>query len=496
MAGDVILEMKGIYKSYPGVTVFENFDFELRRGEIHCICGENGAGKSTLIKIISGAHVPDRGTITIDGRVVENLNPRTAMVMGIQTIYQEHNLFPYLSVVENLYAGNELSRGAIINKAKMAAKAKEILEYLHSDISPFDIVGKLGSGSQKIVEISKALVQESKVILLDEPTASFSQTEIDHLFEVIRRLVSNGLSVIYISHHLEEVFVLADRVTVIRDGKKVNTYAIGELTEQKLIHDMVGRDVSLFYQRPRMPVGDVVFEARKVNGNGVHDVSFGLRKGEILGISGMVGSGRTELAELLFGVKKMESGEILINGKKVNMKTPLSAIRHKLCFITEDRQATGLFLKHTIEKNIPIVSYAQTRTPFALPSEDVRVSERYVRSLNIMTPSVFQLAMFLSGGNQQKVVLAKWFATNAEIFIFDEPTRGIDVGAKEEIYKIMTGLLEQKKSILMISSDMPELIAMSDRIVVMRGGMSVAEVEREAISEVAILKHAIGSDMK
>jgi ribose transport system ATP-binding protein len=496
MSEDLILEIKGISKSYPGVKVFENFDFDLRRGEVHCICGENGAGKSTLIKILSGAHAPDGGEIRFNGEPVHNLTPRTAMMMGIQTIYQEHNLFPLLSVVENLFAGNEIRTGVVINKPRMVAKAQEILDYLHSDISPNDIVNSLGSGAQKIVEISKALVQDSKIVILDEPTASFSQTEIDRLFDVIRKLVSNGLSIIYISHHIEEVFRLADRVTVIRDGMKVSTTPIAEVTEQKLIHDMVGRDVSLFYQRARYPIGDVVFEARNLTGNGIADVSLSLRKGELLGIAGMVGSGRTELAELLFGVKRKESGEILIGGAKVEFKTPLSAIRHRLCYITEDRQTSGLFLKHSLAMNIPIVSYVQTKTPFALPSQDVKVSERYVKTLGIMTPSVFQIAMLLSGGNQQKVVLAKWFLTNAEIFIFDEPTRGIDVGAKEEIYKIMVGLLEQRKSIIMISSDMPELIAMSDRVVVMREGRLVADIGRETISEETILKHAIGSEVK
>jgi ribose transport system ATP-binding protein len=496
MPEGVILDMKGISKSYPGVTVFDDFDFDLRKGEIHCICGENGAGKSTLIKMLSGAHAPDSGEIFFEGSKVEGLSPRAAMKMGIQTIYQEHNLFPMLNVVENLYAGNEMTSGIIINKTRMVAKAKEILEYLHSDISPFDIVGRLGSGAQKTVEISKALVQESKVIILDEPTASFSQAETAHLFRTIKKLVQNGLSIIYISHHLEEVFSLADRVTVIRDGKKINTYDIADLTEQKLIHDMVGRDVSLFYQRPRLPVGEVVFEARGLSGNGVSGASFSVRKGEILGISGMVGSGRTELAELVFGAKKCDSGEIRVNGSRVRMRSPLSAIEHRLCFITEDRQASGLFLKHTLEKNIPIVSYRQTKTPFAFPRDDVKLSQRYIDALNIMTPSVFQLAMLLSGGNQQKVVLAKWFATKADIFIFDEPTRGIDVGAKEEIYKIMIELLKERKSIIMISSDMPELIAMSDRIMVMRGGRIVAELAKEEINEETILKHAIGSDAR
>lgn len=496
MPEDVILKMEGISKSFPGVTLFEGFDFDLRKGEIHCICGENGAGKSTLIKMLSGAYTPDKGEIYFNGKKIENMNPRSAMQMGIQTIYQEHNLFPLLNVVENLYAGNEITNGIVINKPRMIAKAQEILEYLHSDISPFDFIGQLGSGAQKTVEIAKALIQESKVIILDEPTSSFSQTEINHLLNIIKKLAQNGLSIIYISHHLEEVFKIADRVTVIRDGQKINTYDIENLTEQMLIRDMVGRDVSLFYQRPGMPIGEIIFEASHLSGNGVKDVSMSVRRGELLGISGMIGSGRTELAELLFGVKRADSGEILIRGKRVKMKTPLSAIKRKMCFITENRQTTGLFLRHTLDRNIPIASYSQTKTPFALPREDVRVSEQYIDTLNIVTPSVFQQAMFLSGGNQQKVVLAKWFATKAEIFIFDEPTRGIDVGAKEEIYKIMVELLEQKKAIIMISSDMSELIAMSDRVMVMRNGTIVAEVQKDEISEENILKYSIGGSVK
>jgi len=491
--GDLILDMKGIWKSYPGVSVFEGFDFDLRRGEIHCICGENGAGKSTLIKILSGAHAPDRGTILFNGRKVENLTPHSAMQMGIQTIYQEHNLFPLLDVVENLYAGNQITNGLVIDRPTMLARTRDILEYLHSDLSPFDKVRRLSSSAQKVVEIAKALVQEAKVIVFDEPTSSFSQVEIDHLFEIIRRLAENGKSIIYISHHLEEVFRIANRVTVIRDGRKVGTYPIADLTEQKLIRDMVGRDVSLFYQRDRLPIGEeVVFEARRLSGNGVRDVSFTVRRGEILGIAGMDGSGRTELAELLFGVKRADSGEILLRGKRVRMKTPLSAIQNAMCFITEDRQAQGLFLKHALTRNIPIVSYTRTRTPFARPSEDIRLSEHYVDELKIRTPGVSQLAMQLSGGNQQKVVLAKWFASRGEFFIFDEPTRGIDVGAKEEIYRIMVDLLRQGKSIIMISSDMPELLAMSDRIIVMRGGAASALLEKEDINQETVLKHAIG----
>jgi ABC-type sugar transport system ATPase subunit len=495
MPEELILEMKGINKSFPGVKVFENFNFDLRRGEIHCICGENGAGKSTLIKMLSGAYAPDRGAIYFDGKRV-SLTPHSAMEIGIQTIYQEHTLFPLLSVVENLFAGREITNGIVVNMPRMVAKSREVLDYLHANVSPNDIVGDLGSGGQKMVEIAKALIQDSKVLILDEPTASFSQTEIEHLLSIVKKLAQNGISIIYISHHLEEVFKIADRVTVLRDGERISTYDAKDLSEQVLIRDMVGRDVSLFYQRQPAEIGEVVFEARGLSGKGVRSASLKVRRGELLGISGMVGSGRTELADLLFGVQKAVTGEFFIHGKKVRMSSPLSAILHGMCYITEDRQSTGLFLDHSLDKNIPIASYSQTKSPLAIPAEDAKTAQKYVTRLRIVTPSVFQKALFLSGGNQQKVVLGKWFATRADIFIFDEPTRGIDVGAKEEIYKVMVELLKEGKAIIMISSDMPELISMSDRVMVMRDGGIVAEVEKSEISEENILFHSIGGTVQ
>ena len=493
MLQDLILEMKGIHKSFPGVDVFRGFDFDLRKGEVHCICGENGAGKSTLIKILSGAYAPDGGEILIDGKKTEGMSPRSAMKLGIQTIYQEHALYPLLPVFENLFAGNEIGNVLRVSKSAMVAKTREVLKFLHSDISPYDVVGNLGSGEQKTVEIARAFIKESKIMVLDEPTASFSKKETDHLLGIIRKLSGEGISIIYISHHLDEVFKIADRVTVIRDGQKINTYAIADLTEQQLIKDMVGRDVSAFYKREHAEIGDIIFEAKDVSGNGVKQASINVRAGELLGIAGMVGSGRTELAELLFGVKPMETGEVKIRGKKVHIKTPLDAIANGMCFITEDRQSSGLFLIHSISRNTVIASYAKSKMPFAVPSEDVKLAKKYVKAMNVATPSVDQKVMFLSGGNQQKVVLAKWFATAGDIFIFDEPTRGIDVGAKEEIYKIMTGLLKEGKSVIMVSSDMPELIAMSDRIMVMRDGVMVAEINRrEEICEENILNFSIG----
>ena len=490
---ELILEMKGIHKSFPGVDVFTGFDFDLRKGEVHCICGENGAGKSTLIKILSGAYATDGGEIIVDGKKIDMITPRSAMKLGIQTIYQEHALYPLLPVFENLFAGNEIARGPIVSKVAMVDRSNEALQSLNSSISPYEIVSNLGSGEQKTVEIARAFIQESKIMVLDEPTASFTQKETDHLLGLIKVLSKKGISVIYISHHLDEVFKIADRVTVIRDGQKINTYEIANLTEQQLIRDMVGRDVSAFYQRERAVIGDIVFEAKDIAGKGVKHASLAVRSGELLGIAGMVGSGRTELAELLFGVEHMDAGEITISGKKVHIRTPLDAIANKMCFITEDRQSSGLFLIHSIVKNTVIASYSKSRMPFVRPVDDIKLATKYVEAMNVITPSVEQKVVFLSGGNQQKVVLAKWFATVGEIFIFDEPTRGIDVGAKEEIYKIMTGLLKEGKCIILISSDMPELIAMSDRIMVMRNGKMVAEVNRrEDICEEIILNYSIG----
>ncbi len=493
MQKDLILEMKGIKKSFPGVTVFDGFDFNVRKGEIHCICGENGAGKSTLIKMLSGAYEPDEGKRIIDGQNIDYMTPRSAMKLGIQTIYQEHALYPLLSVVDNLFAGNEIGSSIFVNHPKMAEKTREVLGHLHSDISPYDIVGELGSGEQKTVEIARALIEKSKILILDEPTASFSISETQHLLKIIKKLASEGISIVYISHHLEEVFEIADRVTVIRDGRTINTYEICDLTEAQLIKDMVGRDVSAFYKRDKASIGDMMFEAENMSGNGVKDAALKVRSGELLGIAGMVGSGRTELAELLFGVKPKKTGTIRIKGKEVRIKNPLDAIANNMCYITEDRQHTGLFLIHSIVKNSVIANYAKSRKQFVAPADDIKVAEKYTKAMNVVTPNLDQKVVFLSGGNQQKVVLAKWFATNGDIFIFDEPTRGIDVGAKEEIYKIMTALLQQGKSIIMISSDMPELIAMSDRIMVMRNGRIVAEIDdHQMITEENILNYSIG----
>lgn len=487
-----ILRLSNISKTFPGVRALHNISFDLQEGEAHCLCGENGAGKSTLIKILSGAYQPDEGgEILFSGRRV-TLNPHLAISMGIQTIYQEHIVFENLSVCENIFTGSEIVRRGVLQKTEMRKRTADVLSYLKSDLDPETKMGELSSGDQKIVEIAKGLVFKRRVIILDEPTASFSSSEIDTLLDIIQTIKSDGMGVIYISHHLDEVFRVGDRVTVLRDGTKVSMYDVAGLTKTRLIKDMVGRDPSTFYQREAVPVGEVVFEARHVTGNGARDISFSLHRGEILGLAGMTGSGRSELMNVLFGSVPLDWGEILIHGRAVKQSSPRRAIRNKMCFITEDRQNTGLFLPQTIAQNVTIANLVNTREFLVSPSQDVRIGDELVKRLNIKTSDSKTRAMNLSGGNQQKVVLAKWFNTNGDIFIFDEPTRGIDVGSKQEIYQVMVDLLKQGKAIIMVSSDMPEVISMSDRVLIMKDGRATAELTKDEISEENILTYSIG----
>jgi ABC-type sugar transport system ATPase subunit len=487
-----ILQLRNISKTFPGVRALQNISFDLRDGEVHCLCGENGAGKSTLIKILSGAYQPDDGgEILFEGRRLI-LNPHFAMQMGIQTIYQEHVVFETLSIAENIFTGSEIVRHGLLQKREMRRQTAEVLRYLKSDLSPDKKMGELSSGEQKTVEIAKGLIFKRRVIILDEPTASFSAAEIENLLDIIQTIKNSGLGIIYISHHLEEVFRIADRVTVLRDGRKVSVYETSGLAKETLIKDMVGRDPSTFYQRERVPIGEVVFEARTVTGNGAKNISFALRKGEILGIAGMAGSGRSELMNVLFGSAQLQSGVILIHGKVIKHPSPEAAIKNKLCFITEDRQSTGLFLPQSIAQNVTIANLVNAKEFVLKQSDDYRTGDRFVNQLKIKANDSRTRVVNLSGGNQQKVVLAKWFNTNAEIFIFDEPTIGIDVGSKQEIYKLMVDLLKQGKAIIMVSSDMPEVISMSDRVLVMKNGRVTAELTNGAITEENILNHSIG----
>lgn len=489
---DEILRLSQISKTFPGVRALQDISFDLKRGEVHCLCGENGAGKSTLIKILSGAYQPDEGgQIFVSGNEV-SLTPRSALKMGIHTIYQEHIVFNALNITENIFAGSELGHRGLLRRKEMHRQTENVLRYLKSDLSPDARMSNLTSGQQKIVEIAKALVSKSNVIILDEPTASFSSKEIDTVLDIVKTVKEDGIGVIYISHHLEEVFEIGDRATVLRDGRKVSMYPIAGLTRTTLIKDMVGRDPSTFYKRERVDRGEVVLAVRNVTGNGVRNISFDLRRGEVLGIAGMVGSGRSELMEVLFGSAPLVYGEIALNGRRVKLKSPKAAIRNKMCFITEDRQATGLFLPKTIAENVAVANMVNTRDFVALPSNENLVGEKYVKLLNIKAPGAQTRVVNLSGGNQQKVVLGKWFNTGGEIYIFDEPSRGIDVGSKQEIYKVMVDLLKQGKAIIMVSSDMPEVISMSDRVIVFKQGEIAGELAADEITEENILTLSIG----
>ena len=487
-----ILQLHKISKTFPGVKALDEIEFSLKPGEVHCICGENGAGKSTLIKIISGAYQPDEGGEVLFEGDPQKLDPYTAMSLGIQTIYQEHTVFRHLNITENIFAGLTITKNGIVQKKVMEEKTKEALEFLNSDLDPSTIVGNLSSGDQKIVEIAKALVFERKVIVLDEPTASFSLSEIESLLGILRTIKARGIGIIYISHHLDEVFKIADRITILRDGLLVRTCNVDEINEAQLIKEMVGRDASSFYTREYYELGDVILEAKNLSGNGVNDVSFKLHRGEILGFAGMVGSGRSELMTLLFGGAKKDSGEILIEGKVVDNKSPREAIKKKLCYITEERQHTGLFLQQTIARNTVIANMVNVKSFFLDPKEDVVIGNEYIKKLGTKANDSKVLVVNLSGGNQQKVVLAKWFNTDGEIYIFDEPTRGIDVGAKQEIYQIMIQLIKEGKAIIMVSSDMPEVVSMSDNVLVMKDGSIVGALSREEISEENILGYSIG----
>ena len=407
-------------------------------------------------------------------------------------MYQELNFYRHLNVIENIFTGNEVTKYGVMQKKEMRAKTEEILQTLNVGFGPDTLMSELTNGEQKLVEIAKGLVFQRKIIILDEPTASLSASETEHLLDIVRKLRDAGLGVIYISHHLDELFAVGDRVTVLRDGLKISAYVISEIDEPRLIRDMVGRDASAFYNRDFFKPGEVVLEADGIAGNGVSGVSFTLRRGEILGFAGMVGSGRSELMHVIFGAARQDAGSLKIMGSEVKFKTPKDAIKKKMCFITEDRQGTGLFLQHTIARNTIMANMVNTRSAFITPEQEMKDGGDYIAKLGTKAQSAGMRAVDLSGGNQQKVVLAKWFLTNGEIFIFDEPTRGIDVGSKQEIYKIMIDLVKQGKAVIMASSDMPEIVSMSDRIVVMRKKTKIAELNRNEISEENILSHSIG----
>ena len=492
MSNPVILEMKGIVKSFGPVKALKGVDFDLRAGEVHALMGENGAGKSTLMKVLTGIHKPNEGTIHYNGKQVEYSKPKEAMDDGIVIVHQELNMMNDLTVAQNIFIGREeINQGFFIDDNAANKKAKELFNLLKLDINPQEKVGHLTVGKQQMVEIAKALSMDAKVIVFDEPTAALTESEINELFAIIDDLRQKGVGITYISHRMDEIARITDRVTVMRDGEYVGTVNTKDTTKDEIIAMMVGRTI---YEDPKAASAvaedaPVVLEVEHLNaGSTVKDVSFVLRKGEILGFSGLMGAGRTEVARLLFGADKKDSGTIKINGKEVDIKSPQDAIREGIGYLSEDRKRYGCIVDMTIANNTVMTNLDKYVHSFLInDSEIVTASDKFVKSLRTKTPSSKQLVRNLSGGNQQKVVIAKWLEQDSDILIFDEPTRGIDVGAKSEIYTLMNELVAQGKSIIMISSELTEILRMSDRIVVMCEGRKTGELDISQATQERIL---------
>jgi ABC-type sugar transport system ATPase subunit len=480
-SGPPVLQMRGISKSFFGVSVLSGVNLDCRRGEVRAILGENGAGKSTLMKILAGVYAPDEGTIELDGEPVQFGHPRDAQLKGVSIIYQEFNLLPERTVAQNIFLGREPKRYGIVDTRAMEEATAKLLGALDVEkaISPSVLVSRLSLAQQQTVEIAKALSYQAKILVMDEPTAALSPHEITALFNQVRVLRDRGLAILYISHRLREIFELAERVTVLKDGQLVETVDVASVTTQDLVRAMVGRDLSSYYP-PLATAADVGEVRLSVKGGGVagklHDIDLDLRAGEIVGIAGLAGCGRTELAEAIFGVHPFDQGAVELNGKPVRVRTPRKAIHLGMGFVAEDRKVDGLVLPLSVRDNTLLAVRGLGSWMFALPSRAITSVRELAAMVDLRAASLDQEVRYLSGGNQQKVVLAKWLATRCELLIFDEPTRGIDVGAKAGIHELMREQAKAGVAILMISSELPEVIGMSDRIVVMRNGTIAGEL--------------------
>jgi len=495
-SGD-LLKLVGISKSFPGVRALDNVHIEVRKGEVHALVGENGAGKSTLMKILSGAYARDKGDIYWEGQKVEIRQPKDAQDMGIGIIYQEFNLVPQLSISENVWLGREHFRNKalhLIDWKEMHGRTRALLQELHLDLDPARPVEGLGVAHQQMVEIAKALSLDAKLLIMDEPTSALTDTEIQQLYTVIRKLQQRGVSVIFISHHLEEVFEICDLGTVLRDGEYITTVKLQETTKDQLIQLMVGRSLDQQYPKVHTQRGKEALRVEGITRKGLlNNISFKAYTGEILGLAGLVGAGRTELMRAVFGADPVDHGKVYVFGKEVKLDAPSSAIRAGMGLLPEDRKYQGLVLKLSVSHNISMASLDKIKKNGLL---QLRVEKKrtldFISKLRIATPNVEQLVQNLSGGNQQKVVLAKWLASQSKVLIFDEPTRGIDVGAKVEVYNLMNSLVENGAAVIMVSSEMPELLGMSDRILVIHEGQLAGEFDREEATQEKILAAAMG----
>ncbi len=499
---EYVVELKNVTKRFPGVIALKNMSIQIRPGEIHGLIGENGAGKSTLIKVLTGVYIPEEGEIYVSGERKHFRNPVQARAAGIACVYQELNIVPQLPVVDNIFIGRALKKpsGLLDYKTMHEQARKALAELGHEEIDTHIQCGKLGIGLQQMVEIAKAVSLDAKLIIMDEPTSSLGKQEVEQLMKTVRRLKEKGIAILFVSHKLEELFELCERVTVMRDGAHILTDDVANMTRDKLIQAMVGRTLDNLFPKVFGTKGECFLKVEHLKEAGVlHDVSFEAYGGQILGVAGLVGAGRTETMRAIFGADPLDSGKICVKGREVHIRQPKDAIREGIAFLTEDRKGQGLVLSQAVQTNMILASMRLFKNGPFLKHRQIRGnSEERVHALRIKTPTIDEVVAQLSGGNQQKVVIGKWINTEADIYIFDEPTRGIDVGAKIEVYNVMNDLVRQGKCVIMVSSEMPEILAMSDRVLVMRGGRVMAVIDRDSphFNQEDIMKAAWGGSLQ
>jgi inositol transport system ATP-binding protein len=497
MEDKYVLSMEGISKQFPGVRALSNVRLDARKGSVHALMGENGAGKSTLMKCLIGIYAPDSGTITFKGEKLNITNTHYALSKGISMIHQELSPIPQMTVAENIYLGREPTTWyGLVDMRKMNRMASELLDRLHIKIKPTAKMHELSIANIQLAEIAKAVSYNSDLIIMDEPTSAITEAEVEGLFNIIRSLKAQGCAVIYISHKMDEIFKITDEVTVFRDGQYMGTDATADLTDAILIEKMVGRTLSDMFHKEATDMGSVFLDVRNLSGKGFRNVSFQVKRGEILGVAGLMGAGRTELIEAVFGVTRSHGGGISVDGKAVKINSPADAIRSGMALLTEDRKLTGLYLNASVRENMFIANINNYMIgPFIHFEKIGKDCERMRSLMRIKTPSLLEIIRNLSGGNQQKVLISRWLLTEPDLLILDEPTRGIDVGAKSEIYRLMTEFVRSGKAIIMISSELPEVLGMSDRIMVMHEGDKVGELSRGEATQEKILQMATGMSL-